>query len=460
MLPPEAVDVLIAGTGAECRFVTVPADWTEPDGDQIEIATYRLESRSSKPALDPVVFLDGGPGGAAVRVLKDFASGSLRFLRDDRDIIVVDQRGTGYSQPALYCKEGFPEDPRVLSRCAQRWSDQGVNFDDYNSANNARDIDAVVRELGYERWNLFGVSYGARLALTMMRDTPAGIRAVILDSVFPLQVNGLDSAGYSARWALGAIVENCAADDECTADVADLIEQGVRHIESGEPFIGLPASDYLEILSNSVADPTVVAFIEAVAAGDGDTAATWLVRYFEQNEDIPGSAEIPEQFLDSEEVPQAFLPLVTEAAVMAHSVICAEELDRSGEPTWPPLVVELGEATLAASEAIPAPADPADCTIFDVTPAPPIEDEAVTSSIATLVIAGTADSVTPPTWSRLVAATLTNSVLLEIVGGEHGLLGFNQCAKDTATAFLNDPATPLDLSCAAAIPPITYEPSN
>ena len=161
----------------------------------------------------------------------------LRAFASDRDIIVIDQRGTGLSNPPLYCREAlFRLDDilqshhadyaelvlEILTDCHQRLAAKGVQFDTFHSENIARDVVNVLLSLGYEQWNLVGVSYGSRLALTMMRDHPQYLRSVILDSVYPPQADIYLDAYFNGERALTALFSACETSVECSARYPDL----------------------------------------------------------------------------------------------------------------------------------------------------------------------------------------------------------------------------------------------
>jgi len=106
--------------------------------------------------------------------------------------------------------------------CYDRLTDDGINLSMYNSAQNAADVAALRTALDYEEVNLFGISYGTRLGLTIMRDHPEGIRSVILDSVYPPQVNGYEQGAYVFYRALRRVFNDCATDAACDAAYPDL----------------------------------------------------------------------------------------------------------------------------------------------------------------------------------------------------------------------------------------------
>lgn len=426
------------GTGAgaaTCGLVTVPAERDVPDGRALQVAVYRVPSTSPSPAADPIVYLEGGPGGAGVSLLASLydpaAVDSVAFLRGDREVIVIDQRGTGYSRPALYCPEVYAAqadgDDEVAAHraCRDRHVAAGVRFADYDSRESAADLETVRRALGIGRWNLYGLSYGTRLALTAMRDAPARLRAVVLDSTFPVEVNGFGDEAWTSIDALHRI--------EATGVGAAKIEAGMRRLES-TPLPAFAAPDYLELLRAHVADPDVGTLVSAVAHDSDRALAARLARL----EDGAGWSYGP---WPMDDVPPGRYPVEAESAdAMYYAVACAEELATMDAPAMPDLSGELLPATRRAVAAgADFTVDARICAVYDVPPAPPIESLAVRSDVPTLVLAGGADVLTPPAWGRRVAAALTRAVYVELPRAPHGVLGNDACATAVTTEFLAAP---------------------
>ena len=225
-----------------CGRVAVPADRRKPDEWRIRLAVYRTASTSDSPAPGPVVLLNGGPGQSGVARLP---TGALAYLRDRSEVIAIDQRGTGYSEPGLFCFEAaaarqavngldengfvapgrmtggrmpyYPDELDAFRGCRDRLLESGVRFEDYTTDNSALDAIAVHRALEVSPWNLVGVSYGTSLARAVLREDPGSVRSVVLDSVVPLNVNSLSKAPDRVYWAMTRIVANCASDPECAA---------------------------------------------------------------------------------------------------------------------------------------------------------------------------------------------------------------------------------------------------
>ena len=187
---------------ARCGYLVVPEDRSRPTGRTIRLIVAIIPARSALPEPDPVVYLAGGPGGIAILEAQILVNAGLNC---DRDLILMDQRGTLYSEPALTCPQvdqffvhilGLPLDApstRLLHAaaartCYLRLAATGSDLSAYNTTENAADFADLRTALGITQWNVFGVSYGTNLALTLMREHPEGIRSMTLDSVEPPSV--------------------------------------------------------------------------------------------------------------------------------------------------------------------------------------------------------------------------------------------------------------------------------
>jgi pimeloyl-ACP methyl ester carboxylesterase len=214
--PAECQFTVPAGQQPQWGYVAVPEDHSDPDGPTILLHVAIFKSVNPSEESDAVVYLSGGPGEVALEGLQ-FTFGIVfdEFIQN-HDLIVFDQRGTGYSRPALDCPElteiGEQEldedlDPEesiaiqleAFQECRDRLVAEGVNLDVFNSTQSAADVDLLREALGYEEWNIYGISYGTRLAQTVMRDHPDGIRSVILDSPYPLEANLYESLAGSGE---------------------------------------------------------------------------------------------------------------------------------------------------------------------------------------------------------------------------------------------------------------------
>lgn len=212
---------------ALCGSLQVPEDPQQPQGRQLELAYAVVTARGPRKQPDPVFFLAGGPGQSA-RDIAPIMRMALRDINRQRDLIFLDQRGTGGSNP-LECVFDDEEqawlDPsqdefiEQLFRCKRDW-DADVRF--YTSAHAARDLDALRQHYGFEQINLIGGSYGTRMAQVYLRLFPDRVRSVILDAVVPTRLHLGAEHGLKLDLALNRLIDACVADAECNATFPDL----------------------------------------------------------------------------------------------------------------------------------------------------------------------------------------------------------------------------------------------
>ena len=219
------------GVHIDCGYVSVLEDRAKPDGNVIRLAVARLRGSVPSPHPDPVIYLAGGPGESVLertyRLIDD-----ARFIWEERDLILLDQRGIGHSEPLLECPdyrrqktelrgldldpdEALQRDVDALLACKRTLSEQGIDVSAYTREAIAADVVDVAEAMGYEAFNLFGNSFGTMLALTVMRDFPDNVRAAILDGVWPPQVNATEARHANAASALEAFFRHCETDQEC-----------------------------------------------------------------------------------------------------------------------------------------------------------------------------------------------------------------------------------------------------
>ena len=246
----------VEGETYECHAVTVPENHETPGERTVDLVVMRLHARTLSPMPDPLVYLSGGPGGSALHEItgNPILYDNMEEIRARRDVLVYDQRGTGHSQllacgpyfaaagvvgetsdiVALETLEAALETAPsafVLIACAGGLEATGVDLAQYNSVASSRDIAALVGALGYESgYNLYGTSYGTRLALNAMRSTPEGVRSVVLDgTVTPDTPNNAYTVSKISEHYDGVFAA-CAADDFCGAAFPDLRERFIAVI--------------------------------------------------------------------------------------------------------------------------------------------------------------------------------------------------------------------------------------
>jgi len=448
-----------------CGNLIVAENRKHPTGRTVSIAFAVFKPSGPGPVGDPLIMLPGGPGEIELDFVQYDVPDWFGWAHPTRTLVFFDQRGTGYSRPSLDCpewrtaaqaawaKQQTVEEENATMReamraCHDRLAGAGIDLSGYTSAEGARDVHDLMTALGYQTWNAYGLSYGTRLGLTLMRDEPQGIRSVVLDSTSPLQANWLADIPANAQRSLDLLFASCAGDSSCAALYPDL-----------EPTLfDLVAQLNSEPITLEGTDPATGEGLTVVLTGDRllSSVQGWLY-----NRDLLG-----------------LIPLViTNAAHGSYEML--SELVVTPQPT--DLTYGVLFSTLCGEEApfiTPAILDAAtagvreeikralltggtmfylDVCTFWGSPAPPaIENQPVVSDIPTLVLAGEYDPITPPAYGQLAAETLSHSYFFELPAYAHGTLGAG-CPDDVRTAFLNAPTNPPDGSCVDSMPPLTFE---
>lgn len=231
----------IEGKTVYCGTVQVPEDHDKPEGRKITLKFMVMRSLSQYPEPDPLVYLEGGPGGSAFGILHKIDRAFAPW-RKTRDIVFWDQRSAGISGHSVNCykalaanavkiargdtlnidADGHAIQESVASSCLKEVEQAGIDISKYNTTENAKDVPVVMKALGYPSFNLYGISFGTKLALETMRVAPEGIRSVILDGVAPSWVHLYNSFTLKTDEAIENVVQQCKADEVCNRTYPDL----------------------------------------------------------------------------------------------------------------------------------------------------------------------------------------------------------------------------------------------
>ncbi len=452
------------GYEVECGFLVVPEDRADPASPEIRVAVAVFHSNNPEKAPDPLLYLEGGPGGSALKATAPAFGRVLAPYARYRDVIVLDQRGVGFSQPALDCPEFYDyllaslagdlsvaEDAAqietAVAACHDRLVASGASLTAYNSAASAADLADLAAALGYEQVNLLGSSYGTRLALTTMRDHPALVRSAVLAGVFPPQVSlNADTPANVAR-ALDALFAACAADTACAAAYPDLEAR----------FYELGARLNAEPVTITVPDPATQTPLAALINGDELYGAVFRMLYSTDllpllPQGIAAAADGDYGALAS----YLLLNLLSETLIsrgMFLSVQCYEDAAFD-----PPDALATSSAAYPRLESFLRRGGDLGALCpraWAVGAADPVENEPISSDVPTLLISGEYDPVTPPAWGALAAATLPNSTHVVIPNASHDAFT-TDCGAALALAFVNDPSAALDTACAENQPGIVF----
>ncbi|ETA53811.1 alpha/beta hydrolase [Ponticoccus alexandrii] len=230
----------IDGKTVICGTVAVPFDHRAPDGAKINIAFNLYKAHSLTPAPDPVIYLHGGPGtGTVGKVAKTV--GYFEHLRGRRDIIAIDERGVDASAPEMDCYatlgdqlgdvvetrfkglEMAPLEHDFIEGCLAELAAKGIDTSLINTGQNAMDVPAVMSALGYDSYNIYGISYGTKLTMEILRQNPPGIRAAVIDGNAPpwLPLYSMFWQSHSAPIQLS--LSPCERDPVCSEAYPDIV---------------------------------------------------------------------------------------------------------------------------------------------------------------------------------------------------------------------------------------------
>jgi pimeloyl-ACP methyl ester carboxylesterase len=397
---------------ARCAILTVFEDRAAQSGRTIDLHIAVVPALSRSPAPDPLFLLAGGPGQAASETYPLLA-GAFAPLNQKRDIVLVDQRGTGLSR-ALRCPPAkstleIPSAAQLAASLSSCLASLDADPKLYTTAIAMDDLDQVRAALGYERINLYGVSYGTRAALTYMRQHPDRVRSAILDGVVPQdQALGLNVARDAQR-ALNLIFDRCAGDYVCKCAFPDA---------RGE-FAALLERLARQPARVSLPHPTSGAATELIFDRDELAASVRLLSY------APETAALLPLLIHTVHDSGDYRLLAAQALMagdqlngsissgMNFSVLCAEDLPflDQARAAQANAGAYLGDTEIDKLRAI--------CGLWPRGAVPADFKQPVASSAPALLLSGEDDPVTPPDNADQAAKTLPNSLRLVAPGQGH-----------------------------------------
>ncbi|RZU00877.1 alpha/beta hydrolase [Rivibacter subsaxonicus] len=439
---------------ALCGSVKRALDPARAEGPQIELHYVVIPATARRKAPDPVFFLAGGPGQSAIALAPDLANLFSR-LSNRRDLVFVDQRGTGRSAPLLCDSESerlplarridLAEGIRRLEDCRARL--QKLPHGDlrqYTTTIAMADLDAVRAALGAERINLVGGSYGTRAGLEYLRLFPQQVRRLVLDGVAPPDMALPLVMAEDAQAALDATLAACASDAACKARHPDLGQRFKARLDA------LPQSAVVTDPVNGVSSSLTMTREALLSALRGPLYAPALAAALPEALGAAASARY-EPLFGLASVGQG--SAATRLAEGQHfSVICAEDWPQvegaAAKPAAAPPSM-IGDAFLQPYRALCAqwPRGAVAPAFYTVAPSP----------VPVLLLSGGLDPVTPPRHGERMAKALgANARHVVVPAAGHGLMA-QGCTRDLLHRFIDDEssaaALDLDASCIKRIPP-------
>ncbi|HKE56259.1 MAG TPA: alpha/beta hydrolase [Pyrinomonadaceae bacterium] len=436
---------------AQCGNLEVFENRVTQKGRRIKLKVVVSPAASTERLPDPVFYLAGGPGSSAIEdapgVVEEFKN-----VNQHRDLVFVDQRGTGSSHP-LDCEFYRKNDPQStlgsyfplddVKKCREQL-ERDADLTLYTTPIAMDDLDDVRAALGYERINLVGGSYGTRASMVYLRQHPDHVRVVILQGVSPTNHFMPYDFPQSTERALQGVISECVADQKCNqafpnlrAEVKAVLEKLLQGpVEVNVPSPGIAASETKLRLSRDLAAEAIRYMLYSAAGG----------------------SRVP--LVLHQAASGNFVPL-TQAAVgfrqqivatgsngMYLSVTCAEDLPwiKAGEGERLALNTFLGDYRLRQQREA--------CALWPRGQVPSDYSAPVQSAAPVLILTGEWDPVTPPKNGDYVARHFPNSLHIVVPHGGHGLFGLEglECLDRLSTQFVEEGTTKnLDQSCVKTI---------
>jgi pimeloyl-ACP methyl ester carboxylesterase len=447
-----------------CGAVSVPEDPDAPGGRKIVVhfAIVPAHARIKEP--DPLFVLVGGPGQSAMRIAAHMES-LLTRVNARRDLVFIDQRGTGRSN-ALHC-DAPASTGRLseladlhgitdrLAECARR-AEASADLRQYATWIAVRDFEAVRALLGAEHINLWGGSYGTRAALDYLRQFPARVRSVVLDGVAPATMALPASFATDAETALQALLSSCRSEPGCAraypsleSDLDELLRRAERGtpIRARDPLTGAEQQLTLDrellagLLRAPLYAPTLASALPfalaRAATGDHDALVTLSLALDGAN---------PADF----------------AELMHFAVICAEDMPRiDARARASAFATPFGAASIGLYEQA--------CRQVPVRPVPAAFYGPPVANVPVLILSGSVDPITPPRHGHAAARMLPRALHLVAPHLGHGVTA-QGCAPDLVNRFIRQAAAAgrapfagiengKDADCLSRLPaPMAFQP--
>jgi len=432
-------------------ILEVPENRTVPNSRTLKLVYKVLKAKNRNSKKAPILYLQGGPGGATLFMEAFWKN---HPLRNDRDIVLMDQRGTGQSEAicgetgnaslAILGQDLDQDDEyealnAIFLECKKTIKENKIDLSGYNSQENAADFDALRKVLGYEKWNLFGGSYGSRLGLTIMRDFPNSVRSSVLFSVFAPESYLYKSFIQNFEQSLFSVLERCENNSDCNKKYPDLKNRLLTSLEKiqdepikfeyqGSLFV-LNPQDVLLLLHQSLYSRNSIGAIPSFITAL-DTGKTGPITDF---------LDIASFSFNLINIPMYLSVTAYEELPFNNQTDINENLRQQSE-------IGFGPAFFGSDAKI--------LENWHSYRAEDFENQPVVSDIPTLMASGSLDPITPVSNAKESLKHLKNSYEIIFPDESHSL--FNYCFFEVCKGFLDDPYKKPNLDCTTAKNPLQW----
>lgn len=421
-----------------CGVMLRPENPDDPQGKTIPIHYAVLPAIKESAPQEAMLAIAGGPGQSAIELAGHF-NRTLQEVRQQRDVLLIDQRGTGASN-LLHCDEfegasslDFDEATMDVEAENENCRTQiDTNLSWYNSRVALEDFEAVREHLGYQRLHLFGTSYGTRMVQLYMRHYPEQVATAVMDGVVPLDQNVL-AVGQSVDRAMALLFEQCAAQAACANAFGDL-ERSYREVL---------ASLEEQALLQGVSHPSSAAS-ENLRLDKAKLAGVLRLALYSSQARVLIPYAIDRLKSGDAQPVLGLLGLAMEGLGLANgmhaAIVCAEDWPRLDDKQRADLSNSfIGEKMLLGLDQ--------SCPLWAVKPSTDDFTEALQSDIPSLLLSGHYDPATPPAWADHLSETLTNAKHVVFPYATHSVAGQTCAPKLMAELIDGVPPAELNDSC-------------
>jgi len=436
---------------ARCGRFSVPEDPEDPQGPRIDLAVAIVPAVATRAKPDPLFLLAGGPGQGAIHGFAPLLA-AFAGVRRERDLVLVDQRGTGASnrldcpmpEEALATGDISPAELRDLARGCLAKLPGRPQF--YTTSIAVDDLEAVRAALGYDNINLYGGSYGTRVAQHYARRHPEHTRTIVLDGVVPPDLALVPQIAIESKRALEGVFKRCADDAECNR----------RFPALGAQFARIDADLRRAPVSVTIADPVTGANRRIEVTRAHLVTMARMLTY------SPWTASIIPLLIHEAATNGNYAPLAAQAEMagedleqmiamgMHHSVVCAEDAPRFGG------AVDRAELEASYIGAMMLDGMTAICEIWPRGPVDADFAKPLNSPVPALLLSGEFDPATPAAYGAAAARGFLSAVHLVVPGQGHGQLRL-PCVQRLIRRFIEQGSTRnFDAACIDTIRPAPF----
>ncbi len=440
----------------KCGYLTVPENRSKTTSRPIKLPVVVFEPDRTRH--EPIVYLTGGPGQMAMIDNEEDIAQWLSFIDNGpwlrgRQLVVVDQRGAGRAEPSLDCSAHYTPSAwseviskvdevvefdlaqkRDVTACRDALLKKGIDLTAYNTIENAADIHDLRIALGIEKWVLYGISYGTKLALQVLEDHPEDVIAVVLDSTLPLDVGYVDQGSNSLDSALRTLEKDCSKHSGCSKNFPNLMTMiggivrqlnaqpvllRLGQVEGSARFIRVSGDDFLELMFDGFYQRAGIEVLPQLIKDTNEQDYRMLVEILGDNL----SGDDKSDFADG----------------MHLSIVCNDSVPPSAPSVKFPLFDHWAADNIYTWA----------CPLWPSAKPVKTHKSLKANQVPVLLLSGEYDPATPSKWAKYVAGNTGSSQLVVFRGIGHDVVDTTPCGGEVVSDFLNNPKAPITTPCLA-----------